>query len=115
MIALSIKGHQPAGGLRPVIRSGASRLWYRHPTVLWVTASFVVAAALTAIVFGLVDAQDGVGVALRVTARWSFLLFWFAYAGGAMATLWVSRSTVWPVTAVNFASPLRPRNWCMLD
>jgi hypothetical protein len=26
-------------------------------------------------------------LALRVTARWSFLLFWLAYAGGAMATL----------------------------
>ena len=36
-----------------MIRSSASRLWYRHPTVLWVTASVLVAAALTAIVFGL--------------------------------------------------------------
>jgi hypothetical protein len=27
-------------------------------------------------------------VALRVTARWSFLLFWLAYTGSAMATLW---------------------------
>jgi hypothetical protein len=26
-------------------------------------------------------------VALRMTARWSFLLFWVAYAGGPMATL----------------------------
>jgi hypothetical protein len=26
-------------------------------------------------------------VALRMTARWSFLLFWVAYAGGALATL----------------------------
>jgi hypothetical protein len=71
-----------------VIRSSASRLWYRHPTVLWVTASVLVAAALTAIVFGFVDAQDRAAVALRVTARWSFVLFWLAYAGGAMATLW---------------------------
>jgi hypothetical protein len=29
-----------------------------------------------------------VGVALRATARWSFLLFWLAYTGGAMGTLW---------------------------
>jgi hypothetical protein len=29
-----------------------------------------------------------VGAALRLTARWSFLLFWLAYAGSAMATLW---------------------------
>src|SRR5262249_46396343 len=59
-----------------------------RPTVAWVTAGFLVAAALTAIVFGVVDAHDRVGVALRVTARWSFFLFWLAYAGGALATLW---------------------------
>jgi hypothetical protein len=52
------------------------------------TASFLVAAALAAIVLGAVGAQDRVGVALRVTARWSFLLFWLAYTGSAMATLW---------------------------
>jgi hypothetical protein len=27
-------------------------------------------------------------VMLRVTARWSFLLFWLAYSASAMATLW---------------------------
>jgi hypothetical protein len=60
----------------------------RHSTALWMTASFVVAAALAAVVFEAVDAHDRVGVALRVTARWSFLLFWLAYTGSAMATLW---------------------------
>jgi hypothetical protein len=63
-------------------------LFGRHSTALWMMASFVVAAALTAIVFEAVDAHDRVGVALRVTARWSFLLFWLAYTGSAMATLW---------------------------
>jgi hypothetical protein len=29
----------------------------------------------------------GIGQAVRYTARWSFLFFWFSYAGGAMATL----------------------------
>jgi hypothetical protein len=62
--------------------------WRRHSSVLWMTASFLVAAALAAIVFGVVGAHDRVGVALRVTARWSFLLFWLAYAGTAIATLW---------------------------
>jgi hypothetical protein len=52
------------------------------------TAGFLVAAVLAAIVFGVVGGQDRAGVALRLTARWSFLLFWFAYTGGAMATLW---------------------------
>jgi hypothetical protein len=55
------------------------------------TASLLVAAALAAIVFDAVDAHDRVGVALRVTARWSFLLFWLAYTGSAMATLWGPR------------------------
>jgi hypothetical protein len=63
-------------------------LWRRHSTVFWMTASFLVAAALAAIIFGAVDAHDRVGVALRVTARWSFLLFWLGYTGSAMATLW---------------------------
>ena len=30
---------------------------------------------------------DGLRLAVRFTARWSFLFFWFSYAGGAMATL----------------------------
>jgi hypothetical protein len=74
----------------PVIGSRASRsgLWRRHSTVFWMTASFLVAAGLAAIVFAVVGAQDRAGVALRVTARWSFLLFWLAYTSGAMATLW---------------------------
>ena len=30
---------------------------------------------------------DGLRLAVRFTARWSFLFFWFSYAGAAMATL----------------------------
>ena len=30
---------------------------------------------------------DGIGQAVRYTARWSFLYFWLSYTGGAMATL----------------------------
>jgi hypothetical protein len=73
-----------------VIRSSAtsSALWRRDSTIFWMTASFLVAAGLAATVFGAVDARDRVGVALRVTARWSFLLFWLAYTGRAMSTLW---------------------------
>ena len=33
---------------------------------------------------------DSLRVALRLTARWSFLLFWLAYAGGALAVLFGS-------------------------
>jgi hypothetical protein len=48
--------------------------------------AFIVAFALAMIVFASLGAGDrGTLVALRVTARWSFLLFWLAYAGGALA------------------------------
>ena len=51
-------------------------------------AAFVIALALAAIAFANLGAGDqGTFVALRLTARWSFLLFWFAYAGGAITKL----------------------------
>jgi len=50
--------------------------------------AFVIALALAAIAFANLGAGDqGTFVALRLTARWSFLLFWFAYAGGAITKL----------------------------
>ena len=47
--------------------------------------AFAVALALAAAVF----ATRGLDIvqALRMTARWSFLLFWLAYTGGALAAL----------------------------
>lgn len=56
--------------------------------VAWMGAAFAVSATLAAAVLIVAggDAKS-VKLALRLTARWSFLLFWFAYAGGAMATL----------------------------
>ena len=51
-------------------------------------AAFVIASALAAIAFvNLGTGDQGTFVALRLTARWSFLLFWFAYAGGAITKL----------------------------
>jgi hypothetical protein len=51
-------------------------------------AAFVIAFALAAIVLALFGAGNrGTVLALQVTARWSFLLFWLAYVGGAMASL----------------------------
>jgi hypothetical protein len=70
-----------------IARGGGSA---QKNTILWMGAAFLVAAALAAIVlanFG----SHGAGLALRVTARWSFLLFWLAYTGSAMATLWGPR------------------------
>ena len=50
--------------------------------------ALVMAAVLLAI-FG--TGEHGTAIALRATARWSFLLFWLAYVGGALAKLFGSR------------------------
>jgi hypothetical protein len=58
-------------------------------TVALMCVAFLVALALAVIVlviFGV--GERGTAIALRATARWSFLLFWSAYAGGAIAWLW---------------------------
>ena len=46
-------------------------------------------AATVLVIFGV--RERGTTIALRLTARWSFLLFWPAYAGGAMSKLFGSR------------------------
>jgi hypothetical protein len=52
----------------------------------WMAAAFVVSLALAAIVLAIAGAgEHGTALALRVTARWCFLLFWPAYAGSALA------------------------------
>jgi hypothetical protein len=54
----------------------------------WMGSAFAAAAALAAIVLAVFGAdKTGTVVALRVTARFSFLLFWLAYAGGGLAVL----------------------------
>ena len=58
----------------------------------WMAGAFVTALALAAIALAVFGSGDrGTVQALRVTARWSFLLFWLAYAGGAMARLFGPR------------------------
>jgi hypothetical protein len=61
-------------------------------TLLWMAAAFLIAFTCAAAVlafFGL--GERGTAIALRVTARWSFLLFWLAYTGSAMGKLFGSR------------------------
>jgi hypothetical protein len=69
---------------------GVSRIgWGSITTVSLTLAAFLVALALAVIIlviFGI--GERGTAIALRATARWSFLLFWSAYAGGAIAWLW---------------------------
>jgi hypothetical protein len=52
-------------------------------------AAFLVCLVLAVTVLAVFGAaEQGTVEALRVTARWCFLLFWFAYAGGALAKFW---------------------------
>jgi hypothetical protein len=52
----------------------------------WIAAAFVLSLALAALVLAIAGAgEHGTALALRATARWCFLLFWPAYAGGALA------------------------------
>ena len=54
----------------------------------WMGLAFGVALAAAAIVLGLEGPDNkSIRLALDVTARWSFLLFWLAYAGNALAKL----------------------------
>jgi hypothetical protein len=51
----------------------------------WMAAAFLVSLALAVIVLAAAGAgEHGTVLALRLTARWCFLLFWPAYAGSAL-------------------------------
>jgi hypothetical protein len=59
------------------------------PIVFWMVSAFCTALCLAAIVIGSLGANEsGLDAALQATARLSFLLFWPAYAGSAMA-IWL--------------------------
>jgi len=61
----------------------------------WAAASFVVALALAVTVLAIFgDGETGTALALRVTARWCFVLFWLAYAGGALGKFCAPRLAV---------------------
>jgi hypothetical protein len=81
---MGISVHALARGGFGVRRIG----WWPITAPAAMAAAFVVASALAAIVLAEFGAGErGTVLALRATARWSFLLFWLAYAGGAMAAL----------------------------
>ena len=55
---------------------------------LWMGAAFGIALAIASMVLAVRGTDNaGIRLALELTARWSFLLFWLAYAGNAVATL----------------------------
>ena len=60
-------------------------------TLSWMVAAFLIAVASAAVVLAIFGVgEQGTTIALRLTARWSFVLFWFAYTGSAMARLFGS-------------------------
>jgi len=59
----------------------------------WMGIAFGIALGITVAVLVLQGADNkGTRLALELTARWSFLLFWLAYAGNATAQLFGVRS-----------------------
>src|SRR3954451_20057817 len=60
----------------------------RSVTTIWMSAAFGTAFGLAAITLAISGTgTTGLTRALRVTARFSFLLFWLGYTGGALKTL----------------------------
>jgi hypothetical protein len=61
----------------------------RHdPAWVWMIGALGGALALAgAVLAGYGTGHEGIGQAVRYTARWSFLFFWLSYTGGAMAIL----------------------------
>ena len=58
------------------------------PAWVWMAGAFGGGLALAAVILGVRGPGfPALSLALRTTARWSFLFFWLAYAGGALARL----------------------------
>jgi hypothetical protein len=65
-------------------------------------ASFCVALAIVIVIRVGAPPTERLGMALRATARWSFVWFWLASAGGALATLFGSRFRALELRARDF-------------
>jgi hypothetical protein len=82
-------GGSAASAMGQQERHSLNLLCFALPAVaVWMGAAFCAALGLAAVVLvALGPGVHGTTVALQVTARFSFLLFWPAYAAGAMTTL----------------------------
>lgn len=60
---------------------------HRRTTTEWMAAAFAVGLAIVLVSRMAEGPGERVAMALRVTARWSFVLFWLASAGRALTTL----------------------------
>lgn len=60
----------------------------RDPALVWMAGALLGALAIAGVILADDGAgPDGIGQAVRYTARWSFLFFWPSYVGGALALL----------------------------
>jgi hypothetical protein len=67
----------------------------RFDVGIWMCAAFTAALALAFVVLAIEGTGErGTGIALHLTGRLSFLLFWPAYVGAALATLFGPRLKV---------------------
>lgn len=64
---------------------------HRRTTTEWMAAAFAVGLAIVLVARMVEGPGERVAMALRVTARWSFILFWLASAGRALTTLFGPR------------------------
>jgi hypothetical protein len=70
--------------------------WRPATTSSWMITGFCVALASVAVAFAVFGAGGrGTAAALKLSAMWSFLLFWLAYAGSAVAALFGPRFAGW--------------------
>src|SRR6478736_3372104 len=75
-------GFTKGSGMRSIRRMG------RISTGAWMGAAFLGALLLAVPILAVMGAgPEGTDAALRVTARWSLLIFWPAYAGRALRVL----------------------------
>src|SRR5436305_7517565 len=59
---------------------------HHDPARIWMIGAVAAALALAgAVLSDYGTGPDGIGQAVRYTARWSFLFFWLSYVGGAVA------------------------------
>jgi hypothetical protein len=65
---------------------GRALMEARRPVLVWMAAAFCAALALAIGAMAIAD-HGRLGLGLEVTARFAFLLFWPAYVGGALTSL----------------------------
>jgi hypothetical protein len=71
-------------------RGGGMLKMRKIKTAEWMAAAFIVALAIVVAVYDIAAPSQRLGMALRATARWSFLCFCLATYGGALTTLFGS-------------------------